>query len=67
MSILDTVRSIEFGQNRKNIFGIKSGIIWGYSNKTNSCSPLLYISKPKYVSNENFYLLLSKLKIEILK
>lgn len=65
MSILDDIRSIEYDRNRKSIFGIKSAIIWGHSKSSNSCSPLLYISKPKSVSKEDFEYLLDRLKVEI--
>jgi hypothetical protein len=65
MSILDTIKSVEFDTNRNKIFGIKSGIVWGHSNKTNGIFPMLYISKPKHISKEDFELLLSKLDISI--
>lgn len=67
MNILDTIRSFEFDKNRNKVFGIKSGIIWGHSNKSNGIFPMLYISKPKHVSQEDFELLLDKLDINILK
>lgn len=67
MNILDTIRSFEFDKNRRRIFGIKSGIIWGHSNKTNSSFPMLYISKPKNISQEDFELLLDKIDISISK
>ena len=65
MSILDDLKSIEFDENRKHIFGIKSGIVWGHSNKSNTSSPLLYIQKPKHVSKEDFDLMLSNLEINL--
>ena len=64
-TILDGIRSFEFDRNRKGIFGIKSGIVWGHSNKTNGSFPMLYISKPRNVSQEDFELLLEKLDISI--
>ncbi len=69
MNILNKLklRAIEFDINRKKIFGIKSGILWGYSNETNSSFPLLYISKPKHVSDEDFEILLNNLEIKIKK
>jgi len=67
MNILERIRSFEFDKNRNKIFGIKSGIVWGHSNKTNSTFPLLYISKPKSVSQEDFELLLDKIEITIKK
>ena len=66
-TILDTVKSIEFDTNKKHIFGIKSGILWGHSNKSNSISPLLYISKPKSVSQEDFEYMLDCLCISMFK
>ena len=64
-TILDGIRSFEFDRNRKGIFGIKSGIVWGHSNKTNGYFRMLYISKPRNVSQEDFELLLEKLDISI--
>lgn len=64
MNILESIRSFEFDKNRKEIFGIKSGIVWGYSNQSNSSFPILYISKPKSISQEDFELLLEKIHIE---
>ena len=65
MNILETIRSFEFDKNRKSIFGIKSGILWGHSNKSNGSFPMLYISKPKHISQEDFELLLDKIDISI--
>jgi hypothetical protein len=65
MNILESIRSFEFDKNRNKIFGIKSGIVWGYSNKTNGSFPMLYISKPKSISQEDFELLLEKIDINI--
>jgi hypothetical protein len=67
MNILESIRSFEFDKNRKKVFGIKSGIVWGHSNKSNSSFPMLYISKPKNISQEDFELLLEKLDISIRK
>ena len=67
MSILDTIKSFEYDKNRDAKFGLKSAIIWGHSNKSNSCFPMLYISKPKGISQTDFELLLEKLEITILK
>lgn len=66
-TILDGIRSFEYDKNRKGIFGIKSGIVWGYSNKTNGVFPMLYISKPKNVSQEDFELLLDNIHISLTK
>ena len=53
------------GKNRNKIFGIKSAIIWGHSKDTNSSFPMIYISKPKSVSQADFELLLDKIDIAI--
>jgi hypothetical protein len=63
MSILDTLRSFEFDRNKKRIFGIKSAIVWGHSKTSNSSSPLLYISKPKHVSQKDFDFMLEHLDL----
>lgn len=67
MSILNTIRSIEFDKNRRRLFGIKSGILWAHSKDTNSSYPLLYISKPKHITQEDFEILLDNLIINIKK
>lgn len=30
MSIFNKIKSFEFDKNKKNVFGIKSAIIWGH-------------------------------------
>jgi hypothetical protein len=67
MNILDKIKSFEFDKNRNKIFGIKSGIVWGHSNENNSMFPILYISKPRNISKEDFELLLNKIDIKIRK
>jgi hypothetical protein len=64
MNILDKIKSIEYDKNRTAIFGIKSGIVWG-NHKEGGTSPLLYISKPKNISQEDFELLLDRLIINV--
>ena len=66
MSIFNGIRSFEFDRNTKHIFGLKSGIIWGHSNKSNSSSPLLYISKPKSITQEEYEELLECIDIQFL-
>lgn len=66
-TILDGIKSFEYDKNRKNIFGIKSAIVWGYSKHTNGIFPMLYISKPKSISQEDYELLLDKINIAIFK
>ena len=63
MNILDDIRAIEFDKNKKQMFGIKSAILWGFSKSSNSCSPLLYISKPRHISDEDYHYLLDCLEI----
>lgn len=67
MNILQKIKAFEFDTNRNAIFGIKSGIVWGFNKENNSCYPLLYISKPKNLKQEDFELLLDKIKITIEK
>jgi hypothetical protein len=67
MSILDDIKSFEYISNLKHQFGIKSGIVWGNSKHSNSCYPILYISKPKNISQEDYEILLNSLRIEFVK
>jgi len=67
MSRFDNLRSFEFDRNRKQIFGVKSGIVWGHSNKTNGMYPILYISKPKNISQEDYEKLLDCIEIQFIK
>lgn len=67
MSIFDNLRSFEFDRNRKQIFGVKSGIVWGHSNKTNGMYPILYISKPRNISQEDYEELLNCIDIQFIK
>ena len=65
-NILSTIRSFEFDKNKNKVFGIKSGIVWGHSKNSNSTFPLLYISKPKHITNEDFEVLLNSINIEFI-
>lgn len=65
MNSLSEIKSIEFDKNRNHIFGIKSGILWAHSKDNSGCSPLLYISKPKHISQEFYEFLLERLEINI--
>lgn len=67
MSIFDNIRSVEFDRNKNKIFGIKSGIVWAHSNKNNGSYPLLYISKPKSISQKEYEELLDKIRIDFIK
>jgi hypothetical protein len=63
MGILSKLRSIEFDRNRNGIFGIKSAIIWGHHKDTNSSSALLYLTKPKHISNEDYNEMINSINI----
>ena len=67
MSILDRIRSIEFDRNRKKVLGIKSAVLWAHSKDNNGSYPLLYISKPKHISQEDYDFMLDRLDINIRK
>lgn len=64
MSIFDKIESIEFDKNKEKAFGIKSAIVWGHSKSENSCSPILYISKPKWISQDEFNELLDSIEMK---
>lgn len=64
MNITDELRSIEFDKNKEHIFGIKSAILWGHREK-GATSPLLYISKPKHISQEDFDYLIDHLDLQL--
>ena len=61
--IFNTIKSVSFDKNEDRIFGIKSGIVWGHRKKTGALFPLLYISKPKHISENDFKTLLSTITI----
>ena len=62
--IFEKIKSFSFDINESKIFGIKSGIVWGHSNKSdNGLFPLLYISKPRHLSESDFQTLLSNINI----
>lgn len=67
MSVFDSIKSIEFDKNKNKIFGIKSGILWGHSKNENKCFPILYISKPKHISQKDFESILNRVEINIKK
>ena len=54
MSIFDKLRSFEVDRNENHIFGIKSAIVWGHSNNTNGSYPILYLRKPKGITDEEY-------------
>ena len=63
MSILDKIKALTYDKNREKLYGIKSAIVWGHSKNSNTIFPLLYISKPRSISQEDYELLLDKLQI----
>lgn len=63
MSIYDEIEDLEFDKNADNKFGIKSPIIWAYSKKTNGMYPVLYLRKPKHISEDFFNELINSLSI----
>ena len=65
-SILTEIKSFEYDRNRSHIFGIKSAIVWGHSQNT-TVFPLLYISKPKNITKEQFEELLNCIDINFVK
>ena len=67
MSILDKIKSFSYDKNREKLYGIKSAIVWGHSKDSNTIFPLLYISKPRSISQEDYELLLQKIDISIRK
>lgn len=67
MSIFDKIRSIEFDRNKIKIFGIKSAVVWGHSKEENAAFPLLYVTKPKHISIEEYEELLDSMDIQFIK
>lgn len=66
MNILDRMRSFEYDKNRDRIFGIESAIVWCNSKDDNGAVfPILYISKSKHISQEDYELLLDNIEIRI--
>jgi hypothetical protein len=61
------IKSYEVDTNREHKYGIKSAIVWGHSRDTNSVFPLLYLTKPKGMTQEDYEYLLKKINILIEK
>ena len=61
--IFDDIKSFEIDRNQDKKFGIKSGIVWGHSADNNGIFPIMYLSKPKGISQEDFDLLLAQINI----
>lgn len=51
----------------QRLFRRKSGIIYGRRKDTNSYIPIMYLSKPKWVTEEEFQELLNAIDIQFLK
>lgn len=66
MSIFDRIQSFEFDKNERKDF-VKSAIVWGHLKNENTCQPILYISKPKHITEEEFQELLNSIDIKFLK
>lgn len=65
MTIINKLRSVEYDKNRTKIFGLKSAILWGRFKDSNGSMPLLYISKPKHIPQEEYEDLLERLEINL--
>lgn len=65
MTIIAKLRSIEYDKNRTKIFGLKSAILWGHFKEDSNTMPLLYISKPKHITQEEYEDLLDRLEINL--
>ena len=64
-SLLSRLKSISCDKNKSGFAGIKSAIIWG--NTERGTYPLLYIKKPKHLSQEDFDEILSNLEVTLYK
>lgn len=64
MSKLKELHSIEFDYNENKVFGIKSAILWGHGNDGKSF-PLVYITKPKHITDEEYKQILYRLLISM--
>ena len=67
MSIFDELKAFSFDKNEQKQFGIKSAIVWGHAKDINEIYPILYISKPKHISEEHYRELVDALKIEFVE
>lgn len=61
--IFDKIKSFSYSPNKDKQFGIKSGIVFANSKTGNYSYPLLYISKPKCISEEDYQWLLDHIDI----
>jgi len=65
--IFDDIKSFSVSLPANNAFNIKSGIVWGHSNKTNGVYPIIYLTRPKGIPKEDFAMLMESIKIEFIK
>lgn len=63
--ISDKFKRFTLDSNPNHIFGIKSAIIWGENE--GSATPLLYLRKPKSVSQEDYDDMVKRIKISFSK
>ena len=64
-NIIKKLKGTELDRNTTHKYGLKSGILWGHLKEENSCMPLLYISKPRSISQEDFEYILDRLQISL--
>ena len=57
------IESIEFDKNENHIFGIKSAILWGNDGKCQT--PLLYLSRPKHISKDDYKKIIDNIHISV--
>lgn len=63
--MINQLDRICYDKNEDKIFGIKSAILWGI--RGNNQFPLLYFSKPKSISEEDYKEILDNLQISMTK
>ena len=62
--LINSLVSISYDKNRDGKWPLKSAILFG-NHKNNTSSPLVYISKPKHVTQEDFDEILDRLQISL--
>jgi hypothetical protein len=65
MTIIDRIKSFEFDRNRNNVFGIKAAIVWARTEEGFTLYPLLYISKPRWITQKDYDDILDRLQLSI--
>jgi len=61
--IFDEISGIEIDPNLQHKYGLVSGIVWGNSIKVNGTYPIMYLTKPKHVSQHDYEAMLDSIKI----